>query len=54
MQIPCGILVDKLGQKIMLMCGFSLFIIGTLSIANADINQRQISGISDTQGTDNK
>ncbi|WP_418936168.1 MFS transporter, partial [Klebsiella pneumoniae] len=35
MQIPCGILVDKLGQKIMLMCGFSLFIIGTLSIANA-------------------
>lgn len=31
----CGILVDKLGQKIMLMCGFSLFIIGTLSIANA-------------------
>lgn len=35
MQIPCGILVDKLSQKIMLMCGFSLFIIGTLSIANA-------------------
>lgn len=35
MQIPCGILVDKLGQKIMLMCGFSLFILGTLSIANA-------------------
>lgn len=35
MQIPCGILVDKLGQKIMLMCGFSLFIIGTLCIANA-------------------
>lgn len=35
MQIPCGILVDKLGQKIMLMGGFTLFIIGTLSIANA-------------------
>lgn len=35
MQIPCGILVDKLGQKIMLMCGFSLFILGTLSIAHA-------------------
>lgn len=35
MQIPCGILVDKLGQKIMLMCGFTLFIIGTLSIAKA-------------------
>lgn len=36
MQIPCGILVDKLGQKIMLMCGFTLFIIGTLSIAKAN------------------
>jgi MFS family permease len=35
MQIPCGILVDKFGQKIMLMCGFTLFIIGTLSIAKA-------------------
>lgn len=35
MQIPCGILVDKFGQKIMLMCGFSLFILGTLCIANA-------------------
>lgn len=35
MQIPCGILVDKFGQKIMLMCGFSLFILGTLSIAHA-------------------
>lgn len=25
MQIPCGILVDKFGQKIMLMAGFTLF-----------------------------
>lgn len=36
MQIPCGILVDKFGQKIMLICGFTLFIIGTLSIAKAN------------------
>lgn len=35
MQIPCGILVDKFGQKIMLMCGFTLFILGTLCIAKA-------------------
>ncbi|ONF75559.1 MFS transporter [Salmonella enterica subsp. enterica serovar Typhimurium] len=36
MQIPCGILVDKFGQKIMLMAGFTLFIIGTLCIAKAN------------------
>lgn len=36
MQIPCGILVDKVGQKIILMCGFSVFILGTLCIANAN------------------
>jgi MFS family permease len=36
MQIPCGILVDKVGQKIILMCGFSVFLIGTLCIANAN------------------
>ncbi|MGF1726879.1 MFS transporter [Photobacterium nomapromontoriensis] len=35
MQIPCGILVDKLGQKIMLACGFSLFTVGTLCLAQA-------------------
>ena len=35
MQIPCGILVDKLGQKVMLAGGFSLFIIGTLLLASA-------------------
>lgn len=36
MQVPCGILVDKIGQKIMLIGGFTLFICGTLCIANAD------------------
>lgn len=35
MQIPAGILVDKFGKKIVLIPGFTLFIIATLLIGNA-------------------
>lgn len=34
-QIPASIVVEKMGQKLTLLCGFSLFTIGTLVIANA-------------------
>ncbi|MGR5063585.1 MFS transporter [Photobacterium sp. DNB22_13_2] len=34
-QIPASIVVEKMGQKLTLLCGFSLFTVGTLVIANA-------------------
>lgn len=34
-QIPASMAVEKVGQKITLLCGFTLFTIGTLIIANA-------------------
>lgn len=34
-QIPASIAVEKIGQKITLLCGFTVFAIGTIVIANA-------------------
>lgn len=34
-QVPASIIVEKIGQKVTLLCGFSLFTVGALIIANA-------------------
>ncbi|MDF2152982.1 MFS transporter [Vibrio sp. CAU 1672] len=36
-QVPASIVVEKIGQKLTLLIGFSLFTIGTLVIANAPV-----------------
>ncbi|WP_413111544.1 MFS transporter [Thaumasiovibrio sp. DFM-14] len=36
-QIPASIVVEKIGQKLTLLCGFSLFTIGTLVIGSASV-----------------
>lgn len=51
-QIPAGILMDKVGRKVVLVPGFFLFLIGTLLVASSrDISSLYVGGILAGIGT---